>query len=164
MKTICLTGMMGAGKTTVANIFANDKNIQVFDIDSIIEENEGMKISEIFAQKGEVYFRELEQKTIFDMFPCENRIISLGGGALENSKTREFLLKNSVVVYLKASPDTIFERIKHDTSRPLLCGKMSKENIIAILDKREQNYASAHKIIITDNKTPYEIARELEND
>lgn len=162
MKTICLTGMMGAGKSSVAKFLAKEKNINALDIDNIIEKNENMSVSEIFAQKGEDYFRKIEQETIFKLFKPKNLIISLGGGAFENQQTREFLLKNSKVVYLKTSPKIIFERIKNDKSRPLLSNKMNIENITNLLNKREKNYASAHKIIITDNKTLQEISMELD--
>ena len=164
MKTICLTGMMGSGKTTVANIFATEKNLKIIDIDSIIEEKENKKISEIFKTKGEEYFRKVEQDVIFSNFQPEDTIISLGGGAFENTETRTFLLKNSKVIYLKTSPETILERIKNDNSRPLLCGKMNIESIKQILEKRESNYLSAHKTVLTDNKTPQQIVLEIEND
>ena len=164
MKTICLTGMMGSGKTTVAKLLAADKNLNIIDIDSLIEKNENKKISEIFAQDGEEYFREIERQTIMDNFQGENAIISLGGGALEDEKTKEFLLKNSTVIYLKTSPDIILGRIKNDTTRPLLHGKMNIETISKIINKREKNYSAAHKTILTDNKTPQQIVMELEND
>ena len=101
MKTITLTGMMGAGKTTVAKVLAEKLNIKFIDIDSFIEQNEEQKISEIFSNKGEEYFRKIEKETIRNIFiPIpENLVISLGGGALENDETREFLLKNSNVIY-----------------------------------------------------------------
>jgi shikimate kinase len=164
MKTICLTGMMGSGKTTVAEAFAAEKKLKIIDIDSIIEEKENKKISEIFETKGEDYFRKVEQDAIFSNFQPEDAIISLGGGAFENTETRTFLLKNSKVIYLKTSPETILERIKNDNSRPLLCGKMNIESIKQIFEKRESNYLSAHKTVLTDNKTPQQIVLEIEND
>ena len=161
MKTIILTGMMGAGKTTVAKILAKKLNIKSIDIDSLIEQNEGEKISEIFSEKGEEYFRKIEKNTIDNIFTRENLVISLGGGALENNETREFLLTNSNVIYLQTSPEIIFERIKSNTERPLLCGNMSVEKISEILEKREKNYQTATYKITTDNKTPDQIAEEI---
>lgn len=161
MKTIILTGMMGSGKTTIANLLNSKLNIKTLDIDTIIEENENLKISEIFKQKGEEYFRKIEKETIKETFNCENLIISLGGGALENSETREFLLKNSTVIYLKTSPKTIYERIKNDTSRPLLHDNMSIDKIDKILNQREQNYQCAQHIILTDDKTPIQVVESI---
>ena len=68
MKTIVLTGMMGSGKTTIAKLLSEKLNIKYIDIDFLIEEKENMKISEIFAQKGENYFRKLEQEIIISSF------------------------------------------------------------------------------------------------
>ena len=163
MKTIILTGMMGAGKTTIAHILGKKLNIKSIDIDTLIEQNEGEKISEIFSNKGEEYFRKIEKETIRNIFTPdpENLVISLGGGALENPETREFLLNNSTVIYLKTSPKIIYERIKNNTSRPLLCDNMSVEKITEILEKREANYQSATITITTDNKTPNQIAEEI---
>ena len=163
MKSIILTGMMGAGKTTIAHILGKKLNIKSIDIDTLIEQNEGEKISEIFSNKGEEYFRKIEKETIRNIFipKPENLVISLGGGALENPETREFLLDNSTVIYLKTSPKIIYERIKNNTSRPLLCDNMSVEKITEILEKREANYQSATITITTDNKTPNQIAEEI---
>lgn len=161
MQTIVLTGMMGSGKTTIAKLLSEKLNIKYIDIDSYIEKQEGMKISEIFTKKGENYFRSLEQKIILSVFIPENSVISLGGGAFENKKIREFLLKNSTVIYLKTSSEIIYERIKNNTTRPLLCGNMSIEKIDQILRKREKNYESAPIIINTDNKTPERIIEEI---
>jgi shikimate kinase len=161
MKTIVLTGMMGAGKTTVAQFLSKELSLEFIDIDSFIENQEGLTISEIFAQKGEEYFRNLETSVIETIFNSENQVISLGGGALENPKTREFLKKNSNLIYLKTSPTEIFERIKSDASRPLLRDKMSIEHIEKILNMREKNYQEAHYTIQTNNKLPINIAREI---
>ncbi len=164
MKTICLTGMMGSGKTTIAKLLSKSSGIKVVDTDSLIVENEGMEISEIFKQKGEAYFRQVEKDAIKNAFQPENMVISLGGGAFEDEDTRNFLLNNSDVIYLQTSAKIIYERLKNDKSRPLLCGNMSVERIAEIIKKRENNYLSANKIIDTDNKSPKEIVAELSND
>ena len=164
MKTICLTGMMGSGKTTVANLFAAKNCLKIIDIDSLIEQKEHKKIPDIFEQNGEEYFRKTEQQVIFDNFQPEDAIISLGGGAFENEQTRKFLLENATVIYLKTSPQTILKRIENDDTRPLLHGKMNTETITEIINRREKNYLSAHKIIETDGKTPQQVVLEFEND
>ena len=91
----------------------------------------------------------------------ENQIIALGGGAFENEGTRDFLLENTLVIYLKTTSDTIFERIKNDTSRPLLNNKMTTEKIEEIINKRKNNYEKATITITTDNKTIKEIITEI---
>jgi shikimate kinase len=161
MKTIVLTGMMGAGKSTISALLAKLLKLTFIDIDTIIETKEQMSISNIFAQKGEPYFRQLEKETIHEVFKVENQVISLGGGAFENKEIQEFLLKNSTVIYLKTSPEEIFKRIKTNSTRPLLCDNMSIEKIKDILNKREKNYQLAHYTITSDNKTPDGIAKEI---
>ena len=88
-------------------------------------------------------------------------VISLGGGAFENSETRNFLLKNSTVIFLKTSPKIIFERIKTNTLRPLLKNNMTVEKIVEILVRREKNYNTAQIAITTDNKLPNDIVEEI---
>lgn len=161
MKTIVLTGMMGSGKTTAAKLLAQKLNLESIDIDALIEQKEKLTISEIFKQKSEKYFRKLEQQTILAVTKPEKQVISLGGGAFEDPKTREFLLKNTTVIFLEASAETIYERIKNNTSRPLLCDNITKEKISEILEKRKLNYNSAHLKIITDNKTPNTVIKEI---
>ena len=112
MRTIVLIGMMGCGKTSVGERLANIVNSICVDIDLEIVKNTNMTINDIFAKKGEAYFRELEKNTIKNVFTAENTIISLGGGAFENEQTREFLLSNSVVIYLETSAQEIFNRLK----------------------------------------------------
>lgn len=164
MKTVCFIGMMGAGKTTLTKLLSDKLNIRYVDLDSLIESNEKMSVSEIFKTKGEQYFRKVEKDTLQNIFKPQGMIISLGGGAFENEKTRELLLNNALVIYLKTSPDCILNRIKDDKSRPLLANNMTIDRISEILNKREQNYLLAHKVIITDKKTPLQIIQEIYND
>lgn len=159
---IILIGMMGCGKTTIAKELAQQlKNFQLIDIDEEIEKSTQKKISEIFLRHGEPFFRMLEAEKIKHFCQNDNLIISAGGGAFENEENRNLMLKNSLVIYLKASPDEIYNRIKLETHRPLLKKNFSVEKIIEILKKREPNYEKAHKTIDTNFKTPYNIAQEI---
>ena len=161
MKTIVLTGMMGSGKTTVGKILAENLSAEFIDLDLVIEKKIGKTISEIFAEFGEDYFRENEAETLKDIFSPAGMVISLGGGAFENKKTRDFLLENSLVVYLETSPEIILTRLKNDTSRPLLCGNMSLEKIENLIKKRENNYKKASFIITTDELSPEAAAQKI---
>ena len=159
---VILVGMPASGKTTIGNKLAEIlPNYILCDTDSIIEKTSGLKIVEIFSKYSEDYFRKLEYDTIKLVCTGKNKIISVGGGAFENKDTREFLLRNSVVIYLETSADIIFERIKTDTSRPLLCDNMTIEKITEIMNLRKQNYQSATYTINTDNKTPTQIAQDI---
>lgn len=163
MKTnIALIGMMGSGKTTVgAELQKALPEFAYVDIDELIEKSTQKKISEIFLKYGEHHFRILENDKIKIVIKKQNQIISLGGGAFENEENRTLLLENSTVIYLKTSPQAIYDRIKSETHRPLLRRDFSIEKIKEIMDKRKKNYEKAHFTIDTTGKTPYNIVKEI---
>lgn len=151
MNNIVLVGLMGAGKSTVGKALAKDLKYDFIDIDEEIVKSEKMSINDIFKLKSETYFRELETKTIEKFAQSNNVVISLGGGAFENKKNQTILLNTSKVFYLKASIETLFERIKTDNSRPLLKCDDPKEKLKELLKKREPNYTKAHYTIDANN-------------
>lgn len=154
--------MMGCGKTTVAEALSQQMpEFSCVDVDCEIEKTSGKKISEIFLKHGEKYFRMLESEKIEKIFSGDNQVISLGGGAFENSINREIILKNSKVFYLKTSAEEIYNRIKQEFHRPLLSKNNSVERISEIMNSREPNYLKANYTVITDGKTPAEIANEI---
>jgi len=162
MKNIVLTGMMGAGKSTISEKLAQKlAGFIAIDADKVIEYQENLSISKIFAQKGENYFRDLETQVIKKIFTKTNLIVALGGGAFECEENREFLLENGIVIYLEAEPQTLFERIKNSTNRPLLKEGFGEDRIVQILSAREKNYRLAHFSIKTDNKSTDEIVQEI---
>lgn len=159
---IALTGMMGSGKSSVANeLNSLLPDFKLVDIDNEIEHSTNKKISEIFLKFGEPHFRLLEKDKIQKFIHGKNQIISLGGGAFENEDNRKNILENCLTVYLRTSPQEIFTRIKNETHRPLLAKKISVERITEIIKKRSVNYEKADVIIDTDGKTPYNIANEI---
>ncbi|MBE7709554.1 MAG: shikimate kinase [Cyanobacteria bacterium SIG32] len=158
---IVLIGMMGSGKTTVGKQLAELLGWTFIDLDEEIEKRENKKISQIFNDNGEQYFRKTEKEAIKEFINNEKTILSLGGGAFENEESQKLLKEKSTVIFLKASCQKIFERIKNEIHRPLLHKNFSIETIEFILQKRQKNYDKAHHKIITDNKTPQEIANEI---
>ncbi len=160
-KNIVLVGLMGAGKTTVGECLAEKYKLIFTDSDEVIERDTKMSISQIFAERGEAYFRELE-KTAISMLSSKNgRVISTGGGALENEENIENLKKNGVLVYLKASPEILYKRIKKQNHRPLLQNEKPLETLRILLQQREKNYLKADIIIETDDKTIEKIVDEI---
>ena len=161
-KNITLIGMIGCGKTTTAKELSRLlPDFKLVDIDDEIEKSTGKKISEIFLKYGEPHFRELESNKIKQFTANDSQIISAGGGAFENPDNRRLFQKNSTVVFLKAAPETIYERIKAETHRPLLKKHFSLEKISHILSLREKNYKLADFTVETDNKTPSEVAEKI---
>ena len=161
MKTIILTGMMGAGKTTAGKMLAQKLSCSFFDLDEYIEKNEQKSISEIFETLGEPYFRNCEYKTLKQIFKPKDTVISLGGGAFENKEIQSMLLNSTNIIYLQTSPQSIIERLKNNQTRPLLKNNMTIEKISELINIREKNYKLATYTVITDNKNTDEIVSEI---
>ena len=154
---ITLVGMMGSGKTNCGKILAKKLNFMFFDIDNIIETEENLLINEIFETYGEKYFRSIEEKTIFESVDkCLKQniraIISLGGGGFESKKTRNFLLKNSRVIWLDASVDVLIDRVGKAKNRPMIQGEINN-TIKKLLDERIKNYQQSHLKINTNHSS-----------
>lgn len=120
MKNIVLIGFMGAGKSSVGRALSEALHMQYISTDDIIEEQEKMKIVEIFKTKGEKYFREREKEVIKEVSNMKGCIIATGGGSVLNWENVEHLKKGGEIFFLKAKPEVIYERIKDDKGRPLL--------------------------------------------
>ncbi len=121
MKNIVLTGFMASGKTTVGKEIAKKLNMIFYDTDKIIEEQEGKTVSEIFEEKGEKYFRELENKVAIALKNTENSVIATGGGFVINPQNIELMRQNGVIVNLKTNPEIITNRIESNKdTRPLM--------------------------------------------
>ena len=163
-RNIILEGFMGSGKTTVSEILSDRLGLELMDTDATIEDTEGRNISSIFREDGEEAFRDMETEllTMIAGDHLRDMVISLGGGMPVREKNRELLKKSGKVVYLKASPETIYERVKGDTTRPLLQGEDPLLRIKELMEGRSDVYDEAADLIIdTDNKTPDEICDEI---
>lgn len=158
-KNIVLIGFMGSGKSTVGIGLSYKLQRTLTDTDKMIEKQEGKSISEIFAQEGEPYFRERETELLKRLKQEKTRqIFSVGGGTPLRKENRKLLRELGVVVYLKVSPETVYERLKGDATRPLLQGDNPMERIRALLYEREDIYKEAADIVIvTDDKKPAQI-------
>ena len=158
---IILEGFMGCGKTTVSEILADKLEIELIDTDEVIVDTEKRSVNEIFANEGEQYFRDLETELLRTIVEDHWRetVISLGGGLPLREENRELLRRAGKVVYLRTSPETVFARIKDDTTRPLLQAGDPLVRIKELQDERREIYEQAADIIIdTDDLTPEEIA------
>lgn len=156
MKNIVLIGIMGCGKTTCGYCLAqNVRGFQFIDTDEIIEKGENMKISRIFTNYGESYFRNLEYNLINNLVKKQKKIIATGGGIVENDKTFELLLNNETVFYLNTPLEVVKNRIKNDSNRPLL------NQIDEKFKAREAKYKLAHYTIDTYNKDISQICNEI---
>ena len=159
-KNIVLLGMMGSGKSTIGYLLSNKINSDFYDIDKIIEEEEGLKITEIFENKGENYFRKIEEKICLKILKFNKIIISLGGGSFLNNKIREEIQNNHVSFWLNWNTSTIIRRIKKNKNRPILKG-MSENEINKLIIKRKKIYEKAHLKINCENLSKNEIINKI---
>ena len=159
-KNIVLLGMMGSGKSTIGYLLSNKINSDFYDIDKIIEEEEGLKITEIFENKGENYFRKIEEKICLKILKFNKKIISLGGGSFLNNKIREEIQNNHVSFWLNWNTSTIIRRIKKNKNIPILKG-MSENEINKLIIKRKKIYEKAHLKINCENLSKNEIINKI---
>ena len=139
-KNIILIGFMGSGKTSVGKRLSIKLRREFIDMDDFIEKREGMTINEIFAKKGESYFRELEKEICKRYGERSDKVIATGGGVIKNPENMKNLKKNGIVCYLKASPEKIADNLKTDNTRPLLNVENKLEKINELLAQREASY------------------------
>ncbi|MGN0298293.1 MAG: shikimate kinase [Lachnospiraceae bacterium] len=159
---IFLIGFMGAGKSTVAQQLENSLGLQRIEMDAAIVEQQGMSINDIFAKYGEPYFRGLETKFLVDLQQASNCVVSCGGGVPMREQNVKEMKKSGYVVLLRAKPETIFERVRYGTERPLLNGHMNVEYIRQLMEVRRPKYEAAADIVVdTDGKSAEEICREI---
>ena len=137
------------------------------DVDQCIVSNEGMTINDIFAEKGEQGFRDIETETLQNLTKKEGQIISCGGGAVLRDENVRILKQAGTIVLLTATPETIFERVKDHTHRPILNQDMSLSHVKKLMAGREPRYQEVAdlKVSVDSNdrvKTCLEILRKLQ--
>ena len=153
---------MGAGKTTVGMELAKKLNYKLIDTDHSIENDQSREIKDIFSEEGELFFRNLETLKLKELINVENAIISTGGGIILKDENRS-ILNNLFTIYLKADFENIFNRIKQDTSRPLLLTDDPYNTAKDIFKSRQSVYESFKIHVRTDNKTPQQVVEEIIN-
>jgi shikimate kinase len=163
MKHIILIGFMGCGKSSVGYRLSYKLRKCLIDTDRLIEQREGKSIAEIFDQNGETYFRQKETDCLNNLAKeLGNRVVSVGGGTPIREENRRILKSSGTVVYLKASPETIYSRVKHDTRRPLLQCEDPKRRIESLLAERGPIYESVADVIIeVDGKHIKQVVQEV---
>ena len=163
---IVLLGYMASGKSAVGKMLSIKLNLLFIDLDNYIEECEKMSISEIFEQKGEIYFRKKEGIYLKELLELKKDcIISLGGGTPCYGNNMDLITENTKSIYLKASINTIFERLKNETSQRPLVSSIGIDNLKEFIAKhlfeRSLYYDKASTTIIVDEKTVDTIVSEI---
>ena len=160
---IILIGFMGSGKSTLGNYLSQMTGFTCYDIDTIIEQMAGQTVQEVFSNLGEAHFRSLEKEVIASFSKVENAIISCGGGVVLDNDNVNSLRKTGKLVWLKANPETIHNRLQNQNNRPLLKGKVL-EDIRVMLQQRLHLYeAAADYSVITDNMPISDLSKNIFN-
>jgi|TARA_B110000483_G_scaffold104244_1_gene127166 shikimate kinase len=159
-KNLVFLGMMGSGKSSIGNLVSIKLELPFIDIDSLIVENAGMSISKIFEKKGEVYFRNLEEKITLKTLKKIKNVISLGGGGFINTKIRKEILDNNFSFWLDWDESILVRRIKDSKKRPLVF-KSTDQKIKAIIKDRSKIYTKAQFKINCNKLTKTEIVEKI---
>ena len=151
MRRIILIGYMGSGKTTVGKALSKETGMMFYDLDWYIESRMRKTVSQIFAEKGEEAFRKIEYNMLHEVAEFEDVIISCGGGTPCFFDNMDYLNQQGDVVYLKATPETLYKHLlMAKVERPLLKDKTPEELIAYItehLKEREPFYGKARHIL-----------------
>ena len=159
-KNLVFLGMMGSGKSSIGSLLSNKLNLPFVDVDSLIAENTGMSISEIFEKKGESYFRNIEQKITLKCLKKIKNVISLGGGGFINTKIRKEILTNHFSFWLTWDDSVLIKRIRNSKKRPLVFNSTDQE-IREIIKKRSKIYSYAQFKINCNRLTKMQIIKKI---
>ena len=159
-KNIVLIGMMGSGKSTIGYLLSKSINLDFIDVDKIIEKEAGIKIYNIFEKKGELYFRNLEEKITLRLLKSKRKIISLGGGGFINKNIRKEVLNNNLSFWLNWKNSTLIKRIKKSKKRPVAFYS-SKKNLEKLINDRSKIYSEANFKINCENLKKSMITKQI---
>jgi shikimate kinase len=156
---IYLIGLMGAGKTTVGRKLAGIASLDFIDSDQLLESRMGVSISHIFEIEGEAGFRLRESKLFDEISSGSGAVVSTGGGLVLDENNRRLMINSGEVVYLRASLDILWKRLRNCSTRPLLKTANPKRNLQDLIEDRDPIYTNlANQIIDVNSGSPNKTA------
>jgi shikimate kinase len=161
IENIALIGFMGTGKSSVGRLVASHLHFDFVDTDELIESRAGRTISDIFAQAGEEAFRQIEKQVVAELAHARRVVISSGGGLAAQPDNLASLREHALIVCLWASPEAIWERVRHQTHRPLLDDPDPQGRIRTLLAAREPYYRQADVLVNTEMRSVKEVAHHV---
>ena len=157
-----LVGLMGAGKSTVGRLLARRLKLRFLDCDHEIERRCGVKIPLIFEIEGEPGFRARESEVLAELTALRGIVLATGGGAVLAPQNRRRLAENGTVIYLRARPEDLYTRVRHDRNRPLLATPDPLRRLRELHAERDGLYASIADLVVdTGRQSVQALAREL---
>lgn len=159
LKKVILTGFMGTGKTIVGKLLAAKLKWLHFDTDALIENSEGLSVSDIFEKKGEPHFRKLEKRCFEGLISLSEVVITTGGGTLLDEECFKMANNEGIILCLWASEEELRKRISKDKTRPLL--KSGFEDLLKLLKEREPQYKKMGIQIDTTDLTPEQVCQKI---
>ena len=159
-ENIVFLGMMGSGKTTIGKIVSQKLSLNFFDTDNEIENKLDMKISKIFSEKGESYFRKFEEELTLELLKKKSVVIALGGGTFLNNKVRREILDNHLSIWLKWDDEVLLNRIKNSHKRPIAFNS-TKRDLSKLIKKRSNIYSKASYYVNCNELSKNEIANQV---
>jgi shikimate kinase len=152
---------MAVGKSAVGRTLARKLKCRFVDLDKVIEKGQGMKVSALFIEKGEAYFRQCEKQALAALLENDNQVIATGGGAIVDDENLRLLQQRALLVCLTAEIDVLLKRGGSGSKRPLLDGGDRKSRIEELLRQRQEKYSQAHLFIDTTDLTLDQVAQRI---
>ncbi len=161
LANLALVGFMGTGKTSIGRLVAEHLHFRFLDTDEIIQTRTGRTIADIFARDGEPAFRALESQLVGELAAHTGAVIATGGGLPTHAENLAGLKNYALVVCLWASPEKIWERVRHQSHRPLLHDPDPQKKIRELLAVRAPFYRQADVLVNTDLRAAREVAQQV---
>jgi shikimate kinase len=159
---IYLVGLMGAGKSTVGRALARRLKLRFVDSDHEIEARCGVKIPVIFEIEGEPGFRAREAQAVLELTELDGIVLATGGGVVLAEENRRLLSERGMVVYLRATPEHLYERVRQDRNRPLLAGGDPLARLRELYRQRDPLYRGVADLVVdTGRQSVQVLARGL---
>ena len=159
-KNLVLVGMMGSGKSTIGKVISRKSGLEFIDTDELIEIQEKMKIKEIFKNKGEDFFRQIEEKIILKVMKLNGYVIAVGGGAFINPKVRKEINKNGISFWLNWKEDVLIKRIRYNKKRPKVA-ELTLQELRKLIVSRSKIYIKADFKINCDKLDKFQITKNI---
>ena len=162
MNNIYLTGMMGSGKSVTGKKLAAKMGYGSLDLDDMIEQKAGKSINQIFSDKGEKIFRDLESEMLKQAAKSEMQVVATGGGTVLSHANVALMKVTGKIIFLETSPEVIWQRVRDKKDRPLLRGEKPQERLLEIYAYRQPLYEGSCEFkVATDGKSAGAVADEI---